>query len=80
MSISEIELFNFLTDQLGVNVSSISRDSALFSSGVIDSFALITFMTFLEAEAGIRISPADVNLSNFDSITRILNYLDRVSN
>ena len=34
-------------------------------------------MTFIETEAGIQISPADVNLSNFDSISRILAYVEQ---
>ena len=43
----------------------------------IDSFALVSLMTFVETEGGIRISPSDVNLSNFDSISRIQAYVDR---
>lgn len=79
MAISETGLVEFLRDDLAIDVSDIAPDTLLFSTGIIDSFALVTLMTFIETEGGVRISPADVNLANFDSISRILNYVDRVS-
>jgi acyl carrier protein len=76
--ITEEKLTAFLEDDLGVDVSDIDADTLLFSSQVVDSFALVTLMMFLEKEAGIRISPADVNLDNMDSIARMIAYVARV--
>ena len=72
--INEEKLREFLEDELAVDVSDITTDSLLFSTGVVDSFALVSLMTFLEDEGDIRVSPADVNLDNMDSIARVLNY------
>lgn len=79
MAITETGLVGFLQDDLAIDVSDIASDTLLFSTGIIDSFALVTLMTYIEVEGGVRISPADVNLANFDSISRILNYVERVS-
>lgn len=71
-------LQGFLEDDLGVETDDIAADTPLFSSGIVDSFALVSLMTFLEVEGGIRINPADVNLDNMDSIGRMLAYVERV--
>lgn len=77
MSITTESMVQFLKDDLAVDVDDINTETLLFSSGIVDSFALVSMMTFLESEAGIQISPADVNLSNFDSISRILAYVEQ---
>ena len=68
-------LHNFLVEELAIDASDVKADTLLFSSGLVDSFALVTLMTFIENESGIMISPTDVKLENFDSISRILNFL-----
>jgi acyl carrier protein len=77
VEVSPDRILNFLSDDLGVDTAGITPDALLFSTGVIDSFGLVTLMTFLEGEYNIRIKPADVNLDNFDSISRILDYVQR---
>jgi acyl carrier protein len=72
--IDEAKLREFLEEELAVDVSEINVDSPLFSTGLVDSFALVSLMTFLEDEGNIRVSPSDVNLDNMDSISRVLNY------
>lgn len=71
-------LIEFLEADLGVEVSDVTADTPLFSSQLVDSFALVNLMMFLEREAGIRIAPADVNLDNMDTINRMLGYVTRV--
>lgn len=71
-------LLAFLEEDLGVEIEQIDPDTPLFSSQLVDSFALVTLMMFLEREAGIRIAPTDVNLDNMDTIGRMLAYVDRV--
>ena len=78
MPLSLDQLKQFLEDELGVDVSDITEETLLFSTGVVDSFALVSLMTFIESEAGITISPSDVNLDNFDSMARILRYVGSV--
>jgi acyl carrier protein len=78
MPLSEQAVFDFLHDSLGVDTSDLDRDSLLFSSGVIDSFTLVSLLTFVESSCHFRIDPMDVNLDNFDSVGRILDYVGRV--
>ena len=78
MPLSLDQLKQFLEDELGVDVVDITEDTPLFSSGIVDSFALVSLMTFVESEADITISPSDVNLDNFDSMSRILRYVAMV--
>lgn len=68
------EIFEFLSDELGVETDDIEPDTLLFSSGIVDSFALVTMMMFIENHAGIRVNPTDVNLDNFDTVDRIVNF------
>lgn len=72
-------LLTFLEEDLGVDIDGVDADTPLFSSQLVDSFALVTLMMFLEKETGIRIAPADVNLDNMDTIARMLAYVDRVA-
>ena len=73
--ISTSMLKTYLRDDLDVDFVDLTDDSALFSSGIIDSFALVSLMALLEDKGGIRISPSDVNVENFDSITRMMNFV-----
>lgn len=50
-------------------------DTTLFSDGTIDSVGLIALISFLEQTYGIEVDQADVTLENFDSIRRVLDYL-----
>jgi acyl carrier protein len=71
-------LIEFLEADLGVDVTDVDAETPLFSSQLVDSFALVNLMMFLERESGIRIAPADVNLDNMDTIGRMLRYVERV--
>ena len=75
--VTEHLLMRFLADDLNIDTASITTAEPLFSSGIVDSFALITLMTYLESQCGFRIGPMEVTLDNFDSIERILQFADR---
>ena len=74
MSVTYAELLAFLEEDLAVNTSDITPETLLFSDGLIDSFSLVSLMTYLEREGGFLIAPTEVNLENFDSLSRILAY------
>ena len=78
MALTNENLREFLEFDLGVDVADVDPATLIFSSGIIDSFALVNLFTFIETEADIRINPGDVTLQNMDSIDRILAYVDRV--
>ena len=68
---------DYIVNELGAQDPSLAASTLLFSTGLIDSFALVSLMMFIENETGVLIAPTDVNLENFDSIARILAYLSR---
>jgi len=47
----------------------------LFKMGVLDSFALVDFVTVLEQETGIHVPDGDVNPANFQSVEQIERYI-----
>jgi acyl carrier protein len=51
-------------------------DESLFESGVLDSFALPDMVTAIEQEFGIEVPDADLNPRKFDSISRIVGYVE----
>lgn len=48
----------------------------LFKMGVLDSFALVDFVTVLEEETGIKVPDSDVNPANFQNIEAIEHYVE----
>lgn len=79
MNLTKDDLIAFMIEELAIDPKHIQEDTALFSGGVIDSFSLISIMTFLEQKAGISIEPSEVTLDNFDSIKNILSYVGHKS-
>jgi len=51
----------------------------LFSTGVIDSFALIDFATWLGKKLGKRFTADDVTLEDLDTVERIMVFIDKHS-
>ena len=75
MTLTETQLLSFLMDTLNVD-GDVSVESELFSSGALDSVAMLQLITFVEETAGVRVRPEDVTLENFDSAQRILRFAE----
>ncbi len=48
----------------------------LFNAGVLDSFALIDFVSLIEQVCGITIPDQDINAPNFQSVEAIERYVE----
>ena len=68
------ELVTFIITNLGVDEDTISDETLLLSSGLIDSFGMVELLVFVEGRTGASIDPGDVNFDNFDSVERILRF------
>lgn len=79
MSLTAEAILQFMNDELGIDTTGLGPDSPLFSSGVIDSFSLVTLLSHIEQTCGFQIGPSDVNLDNFDSLARIIAYVTRMT-
>jgi Acyl carrier protein len=75
--ITKEDLISYMAQELGVETSDVREETLLFSSGIIDSFALVSLITFIEEKCRFRVNPMDVTLDNLDSIDRILGYVRR---
>lgn len=47
----------------------------LFQAGVLDSFALVDFITALEEHCGLSVPDADINPANFRTLEEIESYI-----
>ena len=77
--IATTDLLHFLETELYVDVEELEPDSPLFSSGILDSFKLVSLMGFVAEQTRIEIDEEDVTLDNFDSVKRILVFVERQS-
>lgn len=72
MALSRDALIQYLEDKARVDLSAIKDDTELFSSGTVDSFAMVDLLVFLEKHTGTKMGPEDITLENLDSVERIL--------
>jgi len=79
MSVTADQIVSFLRESLDVDTSAFGFGDPLFSAGIIDSFALVSILTFVEESCGVRIAPNDVTLENFDSVDRIVAFVARAN-
>jgi acyl carrier protein len=75
MATSRTEIEDFLAGSLNVDRAAVSTEN-LFSSGLLDSLAMLQLIGFLEKSSGIRIRAEDVTLENFDTVAGIMRYLE----
>ena len=69
-------LYRYFQEELSVDTSEIDDARLLFSTGHVDSFALVELIAFIETHCGITIDVMDVTLENLDSVELILQYTD----
>lgn len=71
MSTTKEKIRKFLINDLGLNVEAIGDDEALFTSGLIDSFALIELLSFLESELNYKIDLAELSIDELDTVNAL---------
>jgi acyl carrier protein len=76
MALDRDDLRRYLREKQGLAPEDFADDTMLFSSGLIDSFSMVDLIMFIEDAVGCRVHPADVTLDNFDSIERILAFVE----
>lgn len=62
----------FLEDEDDVEVN---ESTPLISSGIVDSFSMVSLKTFLEKKFSIQIPDAKASTEAFDSVNNIMNLL-----
>ena len=75
MPVTAESIIDHLREDSGVETADLTPETLLFSTGLVDSFAMVDLVGFIETRCGAKMKPSDVNLDNLDSIGRILNYV-----
>jgi len=66
---------NYLAEDLGADPN-LPVDQPLFSAGIIDSFDLVSILSFVREKFGVEISPLEINMENFDSVSGIAKLIE----
>ena len=74
MALAREDLIEYLAKKGRVDQAKIEDSTPLFSSGLIDSFAMVDMLVFLEKHTGTKMGPEDIDLDNLDSVERILRF------
>jgi acyl carrier protein len=67
-----VEFFLF-----GQGAESLSRSDSLLAKGIIDSTGVLEVVSFLEQQYGIHVADEELVPDNFDSIDRLVKYVER---
>lgn len=76
MTVTVQSLIDFLKESLNID-ERIDGNTQLFSSGLLDSVAMMNVIGFVEEAGQVEVHPRDVTLENFDSVQRIVEYAER---
>lgn len=73
----ESKLVDLIAEESGLEPEVLKTTQGLMSTGLLDSFALVTVISFVETHLGDEVSPADLTFDNFDTIASICRYVER---
>jgi acyl carrier protein len=66
----------FLKEELGLEPDRYALTTPLFSSGLLDSFALVALLAFAEQRFGVVLPPEDLAQETVDSIDVFSRYIE----
>lgn len=56
----------------------VNRETPLISSGLIDSFSLVSLQRFIEKEFGKRVPPPRMRVDSFDTVKQIAEMISKL--
>ena len=79
MATSHDTVFQFVRKRFPLAVRrELAADDPLFSSGIIDSFGVLELIAFLEDQFAVSIDPSRHELTEFDTVNKIIELVERV--
>ena len=77
---AEVEQFIVSELSQGRGISSVDANDNLLAKGIIDSHGVMELVGFLEQRYGISVGDEDLTPENFESVTRIQDFVTRKQN
>ncbi|MBS2211508.1 acyl carrier protein [Carboxylicivirga mesophila] len=71
------QIKTFISEITFIEKETIADDTLLFEEGIFDSMGLLSLITFLDEELGVKTEDSDLNEENFQSINSIVAFLER---
>ena len=71
------EIRDFICSELDYEHHEVGDDTTLFTSGMVDSFTFVSLIALIETRLDRRLDPRGMTVENFDSIRRIVAFIDR---
>ena len=65
----------FLANEAGVDASSLSTETRLFSSRLLNSLDILNIVSFLEETYDIKVGTWEISLERFDTLAGIADYV-----
>lgn len=73
---TDARLTDYITRELlSDRTATIAPDDELLLTGLIDSIGVMSLLTFIETELGVRVPPQDVTIEHFASVRAMSDYL-----
>lgn len=69
-------LAEFIQDEVVLNEIVVENDTDLLLTGAVDSLGVIRITHWIEEQTGLVVDPGDVTLENFQTISKMSEYLD----
>lgn len=70
------QLTAFIQDEVVIDDVEVTGDFDLLLSGAVDSLGVIRITHWMEEEIGVVVDPGDVTLENFQTVDKMVAYLD----
>ncbi len=72
------ELLKYIFEKSDLdNVSEIPKDESLLLNGILDSFAIIELVEFVESNWSIKVDDQEFSIENFGSVNKIAAFINR---
>jgi acyl carrier protein/D-alanine--poly(phosphoribitol) ligase subunit 2 len=73
----EEKLIEFIKDEFLTDDETITPDTKLISSGLIDSFSLVSLQTFIAKEFGKKIPSPRITAQSFDTVRQMVEIINQ---
>jgi acyl carrier protein len=70
-------LLTFVQHDVSTGGTVLEADTDLLLTGAVDSLGVIRITQWIEDETGIEVDPGDVTLENFQTIDRMVVYIEK---